>query len=84
MVENDEPPEKYLVRVHKLLSPGEKIEFSLRSILATHSQGMNVRAHGAGAAGEQMGHPWMVITNQRQMIVSKGLISFEERQFRFE
>ncbi|MCL4322974.1 MAG: PH domain-containing protein [Candidatus Thermoplasmatota archaeon] len=91
MVENNEPPEKftelpekYMERIQKMLSPGEKIEFSLRCILATHSQGMNVRAHGAGAQGDQMGHPWMVITNQRLWIVSKGLISFEERQFRFE
>lgn len=91
MVENNEPaekftelPEKYLERVNKLLSPGEKIEFSLRCILATHAQGMNIGTYGAGAAGEQLGHPWMVITNQRLMLVSKGLISFEDRQFRFD
>ncbi len=91
MVEGDEPvskftelPEKYHERIGKILSPGENIEFTLRCIAGTHSQGMNARAYGGGASGEQLGHPWMVITNQRLMLVSKGLLSFEERQFRFD
>lgn len=88
--ENDPPskftelPEKYMERIRKILSPGENIEFSLRSIAGSHAQGMNARAFGGGAAGTQAGHPWMVITNQRLMLVSKGLMSFEERQFRYE
>ena len=79
-----ELPEKYRERLNKILSPGENIEYSLRCIAGTHAQGMNVRAYGGGAAGEQLGHPWMVITNQRLLLVSKGLLSFEERQFRYE
>lgn len=77
-------PERYMERLSKVLSPGENIEFALRCIVGTHAQGMNVRAYGAGASGEQLGHPWMVITNHRLMLVSKGLMSFETRQFRYD
>ncbi len=91
MVEADEPPskftqmpEKYVERVTKLLSPGENIEFSLRCIAGTHAEGMNVNAFRGGEQGTQLGHPWMVVTNHRLLLVSKGLISFEERQFRYD
>lgn len=77
-------PEKYMERLSKMLSPGENIEFSLRCIAGTHAQGMNMRAFGSGASGEQLGHPWMVLTNHRLMLVSKGLMSFETRQFRYD
>ena len=77
-------PEKYVERLRKVLASGENIEYSLRCIAGTHAQGMNVRAFGGGSSGEQIGHPWMVITNQRLLLVSKGLMSFEERQFRYD
>jgi hypothetical protein len=33
---------------------------------------------------DQLGHPWMIITNQKLFLVSKGLMSFETRTFRFD
>ena len=89
-----ELPEGVLKRVKKVLLPGEEIEFSLRAIVGSHSEGssvgvqtgkiFNVGMSSPGPGTQQIGHPWFVITNQRLMLVSKGIISFEMRQFRFD
>lgn len=86
-------PERISSRLDKQLMQGEIIEFSLRSIVGSHTEG----AFGGVKPGfsfgsdksrhvenEQVGHPWMVITNQRLILVSKGLISFETRTFRYD
>ncbi len=86
-------PEGILVRLNKQIMQGEKIEFSLRSVVGSHSEGAFAgvkpgfsfgSARSRNIKNEQIGHPWMVITNQRLFLVSKGLISFETRVFRYE
>ena len=86
-------PEGILLRLNKQIMQGEKIEFSLRSVVGSHSEGAFAgvkpgfsfgSARGRHIKNEQIGHPWMVITNQRLFLVSKGLISFETRSFRYE
>lgn len=65
-------------KLDRILGKGEKIELSLRAIVGTHTEGLNVGAAG----GKQLGHPWMIITERRLLLASPGLISFEVRQFR--
>jgi hypothetical protein len=86
-------PERITTRLNKQLMPGEIIEFSLRSVVGSHTEGAfaGVKpgfSFGSGRSrsvqNEQVGHPWMVITNQRLILVSKGLVSFETRTFRFD
>jgi hypothetical protein len=86
-------PERITSRLDKQLMPGEIIEFSLRSVIGSHTEGGfgGVKpgfSFGSARSGhvqnEQVGHPWMVITNQRLILVSKGLISFETRTFRYD
>jgi hypothetical protein len=86
-------PERITSRLDKQLMPGEIIEFSLRSVIGSHTEGGfgGVKpgfsfgsARSRHVQNEQVGHPWMVITNQRLILVSKGLISFETRTFRYD
>ena len=86
-------PERITSRLDKQLMPGEIIEFSLRSVIGSHTEGGfgGVKpgfsfgsARSLHVQNEQVGHPWMVITNQRLILVSKGLISFETRTFRYD
>ena len=86
-------PERISVRLHKQLMPGEVIEFTLRSVVGSHTEGGfgGVKpgfsfgsARSGNVQNDQMGHPWLIITNQRLILVSKGLISFETRTFRFD
>lgn len=74
-------PEKALGKVQQVLQPNEVIEFALRGIGATHSQGMNVRR---GDQGTQVGHPWFLVTNRRLLLASTGLMSFETRSFTWD
>ena len=86
-------PTRIMIKLQKQLQPGEVIEFSLRSIVGSHTEGAfgGVRpglSFGSDRSGnvqnDQLGHPWMIITNQKLFLVSKGLISFETRTFRFD
>ena len=86
-------PTKIMIKLQKQLQPGEVIEFSLRSIVGSHTEGAfgGVKpglSFGSDRSGnvqnDQLGHPWMIITNQKLFLVSKGLISFETRTFRFD
>lgn len=81
-------PEKIMKKVQQVLQPGESIDFSLRGIGASHTQGGNVaggfRAPARGDEGAQMGHPWFIITNRRLLLASTGLVSFETRTFTWD
>lgn len=84
--ENDDPslekftriPDRILRKVEKMLAQGENIEVSVRAIVGTHIEGVNVGA----ATGRQAGHPWLILTRRRVILASPGLISFELRQLR--
>ena len=75
-------PEKVMRKIEQVLQPNETIEFSLRGIGASHQQGMNV--HGRGDPGQQIGHPWFLVTNKRLLLASTGLMSFETRSFTWD
>ena len=86
-------PTRIMIKLQKQLQPGEVIEFSLRSIVGSHTEGAfgGVKpglSFGSDRSGnvqnDQLGHPWMIITNQKLFLVSKGLMSFETRTFRFD
>ncbi|MBX8640178.1 MAG: PH domain-containing protein [Thermoplasmata archaeon] len=81
-------PEKVQKKVQQVLQPGEMIEFSLRGIGASHVQGGNVaggfRNPARGDEGDQVGHPWFLVTNRRLMLASTGLMSFESRTFTWD
>ncbi|MHB8397152.1 MAG: PH domain-containing protein [Thermoplasmataceae archaeon] len=80
-------PSNYAARASKYMQPGEHIELSLRSWGLTHIEGSNTGIRGGFLAGtskgKQMGHAWLIITNQRLMMISKGLISFQIKTFQF-
>ncbi len=78
-----EMPESYMMRLRPYLQTGEVIEASLRSWGFTHFEGSNINVRGSGR-GRQYGHAWLVITNMRLLMVSKGFISFEVRTFQFK
>lgn len=86
-------PTRIMIKLQKQLQPGEVVEFSLRSIVGSHTEGAfgGVKpglSFGSDRSGnvhnDQLGHPWMIITNQKLFLVSKGFISFETRTFRFD
>ena len=62
-------PERISVRLHKQLMPGETIEFTLRSVVGSHTEGGfgGVKpgfSFGSARSGhvqnDQMGHPWLI------------------------
>lgn len=75
-------PESYLLRLRPYLQPGEVIEASVRSWGLTHFEGSNINVRGS-SRGRQYGHAWLVISNMRLLMVSKGFMSFEVRTFQF-
>ena len=85
-----ELPQKIMEKFQPMLLPGEKIEMALRGIAGSHVEGsMAVGSMGGmrgmqTTRGEQVGHPWLVITSQRLFLLSTGLISFESRQFTWD
>lgn len=82
-----ELPQKAMEKFQPMLLPGERIEIALRGIAGTHDEGGMAVGGMRGIQtnrGEQIGHPWMVITSQRLFLLSTGLISFESRQFTWD
>ncbi|MBX8632499.1 MAG: SHOCT domain-containing protein [Thermoplasmata archaeon] len=81
-------PEKIMKKVQQVLQPGESIEFSLRGIGGSHTEGGNVaggfRKPARGDEGEQMGHPWFIVTNKRLLLASTGILSFESRSLAWD
>lgn len=70
-----EMPEKVLKKFEKSLMPGESVEFQLRA--------HEIRTPN-GATMVEIGHPWLVVTNQRLLMVAPGLTSFNVRSFKFD
>lgn len=70
-----EMPERVLKKFEKSLMPGESVEFQLRA--------HEIRAPN-GTVMAEIGHPWLVVTNQRLLMVAPGLTSFQVRSFKFD
>jgi len=81
-------PEKIMKKVQQVLQPGEELEFTLRAIGGSHTEGGNVaggfRHPARGDEGEQIGHPWFIITSRRLLLASTGLLSFESRSLTWD
>ncbi len=82
-----ELPQKVMEKFRPMLLPGENIEVALRGIGGSHVEGSMAVGGMRGmqtTRGDQIGHPWLVVTNQRLFLLSTGLISFESRQFTWD
>ncbi len=81
-------PEKVKAKIQQVLQPNEVIQFALRGMGLSHTQGGNVagnfRAPARGDEGSQAGHPWFLVTNKRLLLASTGLMSFESRSFAWD
>ncbi len=75
-------PEVFVTKLAPYMLSGENIEISLRSWGLTHIEGSNANVKGR-KQGRQYGHAWLIITNARLMIASRGPLSFEVRSFQF-
>ena len=71
-------PTRIMIKLQKQLQPGEVIEFSLRSIVGSHTEsafgsvkpGLLFGSDRSGnVQNDQLGHPWMIITNQKLFLV---------------
>lgn len=84
-----EIPDNIKKKLDTFLQGSEKIIYSYKGVMGTHVKGTRTSiassSKGFGAeSGTQWGSPWLVVTNERVLIIGKGLFSIDIREIPIE
>jgi len=83
-------PEKIKKKLVTFLHEDEQIIYSFKGLFGTHARWTDSSIHSSAGltntsgTGTQWGSPWLVLTNQRALIIGKGLITLDIREIPYE
>jgi hypothetical protein len=83
-------PEKIEKKLSTFLHDDENILYQFKGAFGTHQRWTDANTHSSAGltntsgAGGQWGSPWLILTNQRLIIIGKGVFTFDVREIPYE